>query len=35
MIGGCAIATPNKNQFIMPTGAKPGDKLILTKPLGM
>ncbi len=35
MIGGCAIATPTSEEFIIPTGAKVGDKLVLTKPLGM
>jgi len=35
MIGGCAIATPLQNQFIIPIEAKKGDLLLLTKPLGM
>jgi selenide,water dikinase len=35
MIGGCAIATPKADEFMIPTGAKVGDKLVLTKPLGM
>lgn len=35
MIGGCAIATPLQNQFMIPIEAKKGDLLLLTKPLGM
>lgn len=34
MMGGCAVAVVKDNQFVMPNYAKPGDKLILTKPLG-
>ena len=34
MIGGCAISTGGVNDFIMPNGAKKGDKLLITKPLG-
>lgn len=33
--GGVGIATNHKDDFIMPDGAKPGDALILTKPLGV
>ncbi len=34
MIGGTAIAVIKKDKVILPNGAKPGDVLILTKPLG-
>ena len=34
MMGGCAVAVVKDNEFVMPNHAKPGDKLILTKPLG-
>jgi len=34
MIGGTAMATLKKEDIIMPSGAEPGDVLILTKPLG-
>lgn len=33
--GGVGIASTHKDDFIMPNGAKPGDYLILTKPLGV
>lgn len=35
MIGGTAISTLPKKDVIFPNNAKPGDLLILTKPLGM
>ncbi len=34
MMGGSAISVVDDNNFVMPTGALPGDKIILTKPLG-
>lgn len=34
MLGGCAIGIVKDNEFRWPYNAKPGDKLILTKPLG-
>jgi selenide,water dikinase len=34
MMGGTAISVLDNNSFVMPTGAVPGDKIILTKPLG-
>ncbi len=34
MMGGCAIAVVEDNDFTMPNFAQPGDSLILTKPLG-
>ena len=34
MMGGAAISVLEEGDFIMPTGAQPGDKIILTKPLG-
>jgi len=34
LLGGCATSVLPKEKFIMPTGAKVGDILILTKPLG-
>jgi len=34
LLGGCATSVLPKESFIMPTGAKVGDILILTKPLG-
>jgi selenide,water dikinase len=35
MMGGTAISVVDSNDFVMPTNAQPGDKIILTKPLGM
>ena len=34
MMGGCAISVVDENNFVMPNNAKPGDAIILTKPLG-
>ena len=34
MMGGSAISVLGDNDFVMPNRAQPGDKLILTKPLG-
>lgn len=34
MIGGAAIASGLKDDYVLPTGAKVGDVLVLTKPLG-
>ena len=34
MMGGSAISVVDDNNFVMPTGALPGDRIILTKPLG-
>lgn len=34
MMGGAAISVLDSDSFVMPTGALPGDKIILTKPLG-
>lgn len=34
MMGGAAISVVTDNEFLMPNHAKPGDKIILTKPLG-
>lgn len=34
LLGGCATSVLPKSDFVMPNGAKPGDVLILTKPLG-
>lgn len=34
MMGGAAIAVVQDNEFLMPNHAVPGDKIILTKPLG-
>lgn len=34
MMGGASISVLNDGDFVMPTGALPGDKIILTKPLG-
>lgn len=34
MLGGCAIGIVKDDEFRWPYNAKPGDKLILTKPLG-
>lgn len=34
MMGGAAIAVSDEQGFVMPTGAQPGDRMILTKPLG-
>jgi len=34
MIGGVAIAVPSNNEIILSTGARAGDLLVLTKPLG-
>lgn len=34
MMGGAAISVLDNDDFVMPTGAQPGDKIILTKPLG-
>ncbi len=34
MMGGAAISVLSDGDFVMPTGALPGDKIILTKPLG-
>jgi len=33
-MGGSAISVLDSNSFVMPTGALPGDRIILTKPLG-
>ncbi len=33
-MGGSAISVVDDNNFVMPTGALPGDRIILTKPLG-
>jgi len=35
MIGGCAIASGLKSDYIIPNGAEVGDVLLLTKPLGI
>lgn len=35
LLGGCAIATANPNNIVFQSGAKEGDILILTKPLGI
>lgn len=34
MMGGAAISVLDSDSFVMPTGAQPGDKIIVTKPLG-
>lgn len=34
MMGGAAISVVSDNEFLMPNHAIPGDKIILTKPLG-
>jgi selenide,water dikinase len=34
MIGGAAIASGLKTDYILPNGAEAGDVLVLTKPLG-
>jgi len=34
MMGGCAIAVVEEGGYVMPNYAKPGDVIILTKPLG-
>lgn len=34
MIGGAAIASGLKDDYVLPTGAEPNDVLVLTKPLG-
>ena len=34
LLGGCATSVLERNQFVMPTAAIPGDVLICTKPLG-
>lgn len=33
-MGGAAISVVQDNEFLMPNHAQPGDKIILTKPLG-
>lgn len=33
-MGGSAISVVDNDGFVMPNGALPGDKIILTKPLG-
>ena len=35
MLGGCAIAAVTPDNFRWPYNAKPGDILVLTKPIGM
>jgi selenide,water dikinase len=35
MMGGAAISVLDPEDFVMPNGAQPGDKIILTKPLGV
>lgn len=35
IIGGVATSVVSETEYIMPTGAKPGDVLVLTKPLGI
>ncbi len=35
MLGGCAIAAVTPDNFRWPYNAKPGDTLVLTKPIGM
>lgn len=34
LLGGCATSVLPKNEFVLPNGAKAGDLLVLTKPLG-
>lgn len=34
MMGGAAISVLGEGDFVMPTAAQPGDRIILTKPLG-
>jgi selenide,water dikinase len=34
MMGGAAVSVVKDNEFVMPNHAVPGDKIILTKPLG-
>jgi selenide,water dikinase len=34
-MGGAAISVVDSKDFVMPTNAQPGDRIILTKPLGM
>ena len=34
-MGGTAISVLEKGNFVMPNNAEPGDKIILTKPLGV
>ena len=34
MMGGCAIAVVDQNNYVMPNYAQSGDVLVLTKPLG-
>ncbi len=34
MMGGCAVSVVNEDEYVMPNHAQPGDKIILTKPLG-
>lgn len=34
MMGGAAISVLREGDFVMPTAAQPGDRIILTKPLG-
>merc|ERR1712110_449915 len=34
LLGGCATSVLERNQFVMPNGAVPGDVLVCTKPLG-
>ena len=34
MMGGAAVSVVRDNEFVMPNYAVPGDKIILTKPLG-
>jgi selenide,water dikinase len=34
MVGGCATATVTEGELVRPGGARPGDVLVLTKPLG-
>lgn len=34
MMGGAAISVLDSNSFVMPVNAVPGDRIILTKPLG-
>ena len=34
LLGGCATSVLERNQFVMPNAAVPGDVLLCTKPLG-